>query len=68
MTEREHVDAHIRHTADKHRELNAYLHRGAMPPIADRPAPSQAFNEGAHTGREAAVSRQVRDFDRPRKE
>jgi hypothetical protein len=42
--------------------------RGIRPKIANRPAPAQAYNEGVHTGREAAVSREVRNYNSPRKE
>jgi hypothetical protein len=39
--------------------------KGVMP---DRPAPSQAFTQGAHDGREAAQSREVTNTNAPRKE
>jgi hypothetical protein len=42
--------------------------RGIRPAVANDPAPSQAFSQGVHTGAEAHVSRQVTDFDEPRKE
>jgi len=42
--------------------------KGVMPEIANRPAPSQAFNQGAHDAREPAVSREVRDTNQPRRE
>jgi hypothetical protein len=42
--------------------------RGIRPEIANRPAPAQAFSQGVHTGREAAVSREVTNFNQPRKE
>jgi hypothetical protein len=41
--------------------------KGVMPDIANRPAPSQAFNQG-HDGREAAQSREVTNPNAPRKE
>jgi hypothetical protein len=50
-----------------HRDREAAL-RGVHPQIANRPAPSQAFNQGAHDGREAAVSRDLRDTNKPRRE
>jgi hypothetical protein len=50
-----------------HRDREAAL-RGVRPEIANAPAPSQAFNQGAHDGREAAQSREVRDTNKPRRE
>jgi hypothetical protein len=42
--------------------------KGVMPEIANRPQPSQQFGEGASTGREAAISREVKNYNLPRKE
>ena len=33
-----------------------------MPPVANNPPPSQTYKEGAHSSKEAAQSRQVKDF------
>jgi hypothetical protein len=68
LTEAAHVDVHLRHKAEEHRQLNEFVHRGAMPPVANDPAASQSFDRGAHTGREAAQSRQAKDFNNPRRE
>jgi hypothetical protein len=50
-----------------HRERQAAL-RGIRPEVANAPKPSQAFSVGTHSGKEAAVSREVRDTNNPRKE
>jgi hypothetical protein len=42
--------------------------RGVMPEIANAPKPAQDFGRGARTGGEAAISREVRDTNQPRKE
>jgi hypothetical protein len=50
-----------------HRDREAAL-RGVRPAIANRPEPAHDFDRGARTGAEAAVNRQVRDTNNPRKE
>jgi hypothetical protein len=42
--------------------------RGVRPEIANRPAPAQSFSIGTHDGKSAAVSREVRDTNKPRRE
>ena len=42
--------------------------RGTMPEISNRPQPAQSFGKGAHSGREAALSREVVNTNQPRKE
>jgi hypothetical protein len=42
--------------------------RGIRPAVANEPAPAQSFSQGVHTGREAAISREVRNYNSPRKE
>jgi hypothetical protein len=41
--------------------------RGVRPEIANRPEPAQSFGKGTHSGREAAVSREVSP-NNPRRE
>jgi hypothetical protein len=58
-------------TDNAYREINRDLQaalRGTKPAIANRPAPSQAFSQGVHTGKEAAISREVKDTNQPRRE
>jgi hypothetical protein len=50
-----------------HRDREAAL-GGTRPAVANDPAPAQSFSVGVHDGKTAAVSRQVTDFDKPRKE
>jgi hypothetical protein len=49
------------------REREAAL-RGVRPEIANRQKPAQAFNRGTDSGREAAQSREVTNYNQPRKE
>jgi hypothetical protein len=42
--------------------------RGTRPAIANDPNPAQDFGRGARTGAEAAVSREVKNTDSPRRE
>jgi hypothetical protein len=42
--------------------------RGVRPEIANRPKPAHDFDRGARTGAEAAVSREVKNTDSPRRE
>jgi hypothetical protein len=42
--------------------------RGTMPEISNRPQPSQSFGRGVPTGNEAAVSREVTDTNKSRRE
>jgi hypothetical protein len=50
-----------------HRDREAAL-RGIRPAIANAPAPAHDFDRGARTGAEAAVSREVTDTNKPRRE
>jgi hypothetical protein len=42
--------------------------RGIRPAVANDPRPAQAFCQGAHTGKETAISREVKDTNQPRRE
>jgi hypothetical protein len=50
-----------------HRDREAAL-RGTRPAIANAPAPAQAFDRCARTRAEAAISREVTDTNKPRRE
>jgi hypothetical protein len=42
--------------------------RGIRPEVANRPQPAQAFSVGTHDGKSAAISREVRNTNEPRRE